>query len=308
MLHDLLFRVRALLRRSAMEAELDEELLAHLEHQVEKHIRAGLSPEAAERLARFEFGDLEQVKEECRRSWGVQLAYELAAGVRCGLRRASRHPALATASALALALGILANTMMLGGLATVAQRIWPQPGPARPALSAQNAVPRLARQIEVHPEAVARKVPAPAPARARKSRQTGESHLAKLAPPARNRVGMMTAAFSPTPGARRIRPAMLISQYEEVSSNHLVLVRETWRQVRPGAFQETLVVIVVPASAARTAAGSVAENLETLQEEGWRPVILNTRTATSNSTQWGGMAVMEQSGQYASFVESMPNL
>ncbi|TAM83981.1 MAG: hypothetical protein EPN47_04020 [Acidobacteria bacterium] len=288
MFSDLLFRMRAVFRRGAMEAELDEELRAHLEHQVEKHISAGLSPEAAERLARFEFGDLDQVKEECRRSWGVQLAYELAAGVRCGLRGASRHPALATASALALALGILANTMMLGGLATVAQKVWPQPGTAQPALSAQNAVPRPARQMEVHPEAVARKVPAPAPAR--------------------NKVRMMTAGFSPTPGALRIRPAMLISQYEEVSSNHLVLVRETWRQVRPGAFQETVVVIVIPGSATGAAARSVRENLETLQEEGWRPLILNTRTATSISTQWGGMAVMEQSGQYASFVESMPNL
>lgn len=308
MVHDLLFRMRALFRRSSMETELDEELRAHLEHEVEKHISAGLSPEEAERRARFDFGDLEQVKEECRRSWGVQLADELAAEVRLGLRRASRNPALATVSALALVLGILASTMMLGGLATVAQRLWPQPGPAQSVLSAQNIVPRPASQIDLRPEPAARKVPAPAPARARASHRTRENHLATQAPRARNRAAMVTAGLILTPGPPRVRPATWISQYEEVSGNHFVLVRETWRQVRPGAVQEMVVMMIVRGNATRAAAGSVPENTRYLQEEGWGALILNARKATSSSTQWGGMAVMEQSGQYASFSESMPNL
>lgn len=36
MISDLLYRLRALFRNEAMEVELDEELRAHLEHQVEK--------------------------------------------------------------------------------------------------------------------------------------------------------------------------------------------------------------------------------------------------------------------------------
>lgn len=308
MLHDLLFRMRALFRRSTMEAELDEELRAHLEHQVEKHISAGLSPEEAQRQARFDFGDLEQVKKECRRSWGVQLADELTADVRVGLRRVSRKPVLATVSALALVVGVLANTMMFGGLATVTQRIWPQPGPAQPVLSAQIAVPRPARQIDVHSQPVARKAPTPTPAREGTSRKARESHPARLAPPAHNKVTMMAAGFSFTPGARRIRSATWISQSEEVDRNHFVLIRETWRQVRPGAAQETVIMMVLPGNAICTVAVSFPANPGYLQEEGWRTLILNARTATSSSTQWGGMAVMEQSGQYASLSESMSNL
>ena len=287
-----------------MEAELDEELSAHLEHQVEKHISAGLSPEEARRRARFDFGDLEQVKEECRRSWGVQLADELGAGIRLGMRRVSRNPVLATVSALALVLGILANTMMFGGLATVAERVWPQAGPAQPVLSAQNSAPRPTRQLDVHSQPVARKVPAPAPARERTPRKASESHPARLAPPAHNKVAMMTAGFFFTPGARRIRSATWISQYEEVNQNNFVLIRETWRQVRPGAAQETLVMMVLPGNATGTVAGSFRESPEYL-EEGWKPLILNGRTAMSSSTQWESMAVMGQSGQGASFSESM---
>jgi hypothetical protein len=66
MVTDLLYRLRALFRRNSMEAELDEELRAHLEHQVEKYVQSGMSPDEAKRRARIEFGGLDQVKEECR--------------------------------------------------------------------------------------------------------------------------------------------------------------------------------------------------------------------------------------------------
>ena len=38
---DLLFRMRALLRRDAVESELDDELRAHFERQVEKYVSDG---------------------------------------------------------------------------------------------------------------------------------------------------------------------------------------------------------------------------------------------------------------------------
>ena len=41
---DLFFRLRALFRRDAVEAELDEELRAHFDRQVEKYMRAGAAP------------------------------------------------------------------------------------------------------------------------------------------------------------------------------------------------------------------------------------------------------------------------
>ena len=58
MLSDLFFRLRSLLRRSTVETELDEELRFHLEQQVEKRVRAGLTREEALRQTRLEFGAL----------------------------------------------------------------------------------------------------------------------------------------------------------------------------------------------------------------------------------------------------------
>ena len=63
MVSDLLYRLRALFRRDSMEAELDEELRAHLDRQVEKFVQSGMYPEEARRRARIELGGLDQVKE-----------------------------------------------------------------------------------------------------------------------------------------------------------------------------------------------------------------------------------------------------
>ena len=69
MFSNLRYSLRALFQRNSMEAELDEELRAHIEQQAEKYVQARMSPEAAARRARLEFGGVEQVKEECRDTW-----------------------------------------------------------------------------------------------------------------------------------------------------------------------------------------------------------------------------------------------
>ena len=63
LLHDLLFRLRSLMRRSAAENELDDELRFHLERQIDKYVKSGMSQAEALRRARLEFGGVDQVKE-----------------------------------------------------------------------------------------------------------------------------------------------------------------------------------------------------------------------------------------------------
>src|ERR1700675_2982679 len=86
MFSDLWFRLRALFRRGAMEAEMDEELRSHFENQVAKHVASGMTREEAVRRARLEFGGYEQLKEECRDARGVSLVETIVQDLRYALR------------------------------------------------------------------------------------------------------------------------------------------------------------------------------------------------------------------------------
>jgi hypothetical protein len=82
MISDLFFHLRAAFRRQSVEEELDAELRSHLEHDTEKLMATGLSPEEASRRARLAFGGLEQVKEVCRDARGIGLLDDLRADIR----------------------------------------------------------------------------------------------------------------------------------------------------------------------------------------------------------------------------------
>lgn len=131
MLSDLLYRLRALFRRQEMETELDEELRAHFERQVEKYVQSGLTRQEAARRARLEFGGLDQVKEQCRDSRGVNFVETLLQDLRYGLRMLRKNSGFTAVAVVMLALGIGANTTIFGLADALLFRPFPVAEPGR---------------------------------------------------------------------------------------------------------------------------------------------------------------------------------
>jgi predicted permease len=108
----ILFRLQSFFRRRKIEAELSEEMRAHLEMATEANLAAGMPPEEARCAARREFGGVDQVKEAYRDERGIPWIEDILRDLRFSACSLLRDKGFATTALLILALCLGANVVI----------------------------------------------------------------------------------------------------------------------------------------------------------------------------------------------------
>ena len=122
---------RRLMHRARLEDQLDAELRDHFERLVVEFQQRGASVNDARRLARLEFGGIDQVKEACRDVRGTRWIDETAQDIRHAARGFLKTPGFTAVAVLTLALGIGANLAIFNVVDALLLRPLPVPNAQR---------------------------------------------------------------------------------------------------------------------------------------------------------------------------------
>jgi len=134
LVHRLVSGFAALLRKDHVERDLDEELRAFLEADVDSRMQSGMSREDALRAARAHIGSLEAVKDRTRDAGWESRLESVWRDVRYAVRGLRRSPGFAAVAVLTLALGIGANSAVFSVVNGLLLRTLPVTAPERLAM------------------------------------------------------------------------------------------------------------------------------------------------------------------------------
>ena len=114
--------LKTLLRRNALESDIDRELRFHIDELTQENIARGMSPEEAHRQAMLEFGGKEQMTQDLRDVHRPAFLDRAVLNLKAAIRFVRKSPSFSLVVILTLALGIGANSAVFSAIDAILLR------------------------------------------------------------------------------------------------------------------------------------------------------------------------------------------
>src|SRR5688500_6952415 len=140
------FKLLGLWRGHERDADMAEEMRAHLERLVALNREAGMSPDDARQSAHRQFGNVPSLQQRSRDEWRFRWLEEFRDDVRFAIRQMRRSPSFTLVATVTLALGIGANSAMFALADATLLRPLPYSDPDRLVMISERSAtrPRMA--------------------------------------------------------------------------------------------------------------------------------------------------------------------
>src|SRR5262245_47256494 len=91
----------------------------HLDLEIQKNLRAGMTPEEARRQAHVAFGGVERYKQQTREARTLDWIAGLSLDLKLGARMLVKHPGLALVGAVGMAVGVAIGAVSYSIIETI---------------------------------------------------------------------------------------------------------------------------------------------------------------------------------------------